>query len=69
MKRMDYAVYKIEVENAARHYALLKDSLLDDTVLDLFEKYGVSEADAGAITACLTIRAAKDTVKRMRGGR
>lgn len=69
VRKLDYKLLGVESENAARFYAVRNDKILDDVVLDLLEKYEVSEADAAVILACTSIKAAKDTAKRMGFGR
>ncbi len=64
VKKLDYKLLGIESENAARYYAIRNDKILDDVVLDLLEKYEISEADAAVILTCTTIKAVRDTAKR-----
>lgn len=68
VRKLDYALVQTESEKVAKHYGFLKDKILDDAVLDLLEKYEITEEDAAVILTCTTIKAAKDTARRM-GGR
>lgn len=65
---MDYKRYRFLAEGYAKKYALLNDDILQDTILDAFERNNLSEEDAAVITVCISIKSAKDTAKRMRRG-
>ena len=66
---MDYKLYQKLSEEYARKYAFLKDEVLQEAVLDAFERNNLSEEDDAVITVCLSIKSSKDAVKRLRGGR
>lgn len=65
---MDEKLFEEEVVKATKHYALLKDEILNGVVWDTFLLYDMSEADAGVLVACLNILASKQTAQRLRGG-